>query len=84
MNHWFTLVQIVISLTIAIFGLRDIKKHKLANMKLKTELDSGLSESERLDLELGFDTYELEMKKQIKEQALKLNNELKEKKDNKK
>lgn len=84
MNHWFTLVQVVISLTIAIFGLRDIKKHKLANMKLKTELDSGLSESERLDLELGFDTYELEIKKQIKEQALKLNNELKEKKDNKK
>ena len=76
--HWFSILQLAMCITIACLGLIDIKKHKEANNKLKEEMDKSLSESEKLDLELGFDSYELEMKKNIKNQAIRLQNKLKE------
>lgn len=76
--HWISILQFAMCMTIACLGLNDIKKHKEANNKLKEEMDKSLSESEKLDLELGFDSYELEMKKNIKNQAIQLQNKLKE------
>ena len=81
--HWITILQLVFCLTICTLGLIDIKKHKEANTKLREEMDSTLSESEKLDIELGFEPYELQMKEIIKNDAIKLNNELK-KSENKK